>query len=94
MMLAPKPAPKPIIQGFSGVVRPGEMLLVLAKPGSGASTFLRALTNQPRAYTNIEGDISYAGLPFELARERYRGEILYNDEGKQNSSDDDSWFIN
>ncbi|KAF8247515.1 hypothetical protein K440DRAFT_550851 [Wilcoxina mikolae CBS 423.85] len=80
MMLAPKPPPKAIIQGFSGVVRPGEMLLVLAKPGSGASTFLRALTNQPRAYTKIEGDVGYARLPFELARGQYRGEILYNDE--------------
>ena len=81
MMLAKMPEPKPIIQGFSGVVRPGEMLLVLGKPGSGSSTFLRALTNQPRGYTRIDGDIDYAGMPFELALGKYRGEILYNDEG-------------
>jgi len=81
MALAPAPQPRPIIQGFSGVVRPGEMLLVLGKPGSGASTFLRALTNQPRAFTRIDGEINYAGLPFELARGQFRGEILYNGEG-------------
>lgn len=82
MMRAPLPEAKPIIQGFSGVVRPGEMLLVLGKPGSGASTLLRALTNQPRSFTAITGDVSYGGLPYELARGKYRGEILYNDEGK------------
>ena len=82
MMLGPKPEMMPIIQGFSGVVRPGEMLLVLGKPGSGASTFLRALTNHPRAFTAIPGDVSYAGLPYELAKGKYRGEILYNDEGR------------
>ena len=79
--LAPAPQAKPIIQGFNGVVKPGEMLLVLGKPGSGASTFLRALTNQLRAYTKIDGDVNYAGLPFELALGQFRGEILYNDEG-------------
>jgi ATP-binding cassette subfamily G (WHITE) protein 2 (SNQ2) len=81
-ILAPAPEPRPIIQGFSGVVKPGEMLLVLGKPGSGASTFLRALTNQLRAFTKVDGDVNYAGLPFELALGKYRGEILYNDEGE------------
>ncbi|CAZ83268.1 unnamed protein product [Tuber melanosporum] len=71
---------KYIIQGFSGVVRPGEMLLVLGRPGSGTSTFLRALTNQKREFTRIEGDIHYSGVPFELAEGRYRGEILFNSE--------------
>ncbi|KAF3906004.1 hypothetical protein ABW21_db0204491 [Orbilia brochopaga] len=71
---------KPIIQGFNGVVKPKEMLLVLGKPGSGSSTFLRALTNQPRPFTAINGDVHYSGVPFELAKGRYRGEILFNDE--------------
>jgi ATP-binding cassette subfamily G (WHITE) protein 2 (SNQ2) len=76
-----KPQPKKIIHDFSGVVKPGEMLLVLGKPGSGSSTFLRALTNQPREATFIEGKVHYSGLSFELAKGKYRGEILYNDEG-------------
>jgi ATP-binding cassette subfamily G (WHITE) protein 2 (SNQ2) len=81
-LFTPIPEAKPIIQGFSGVVKPGEMLLVLGKPGSGTSTFLRALTNRRRDFTKIDGDISYAGLPFDLALGKYRGEILYNDEGE------------
>lgn len=78
----PKPTIKNIISGFSGVVKPGEMLLVLGRPGSGSSTFLRALTNQRRDFTAIHGDVDYSGLGFEVAKHRYRGEILYNDEGK------------
>ncbi|KAF3911675.1 hypothetical protein AA313_de0202906 [Arthrobotrys entomopaga] len=75
-----KPRSRAIIQGFSGVVKPKEMLLVLGKPGSGSSTFLRALTNQRRPFTSIGGTIHYSGLPFELAKGQYRGEIMFNDE--------------
>ncbi|EPS44069.1 hypothetical protein H072_1970 [Dactylellina haptotyla CBS 200.50] len=75
-----KPESRAIIQGFNGVVKPKEMLLVLGRPGSGSSTFLRALTNQRRPFTSIGGEIHYSGLPFELAKGQYRGEILFNDE--------------
>jgi len=75
-----KPPSRAIIQGFNGVVKPKEMLLVLGKPGSGSSTFLRALTNQRRPYTSIGGTIHYSGIPFELAKGKYRGEIMFNDE--------------
>ncbi|KAF3941557.1 hypothetical protein ABW19_dt0205188 [Dactylella cylindrospora] len=75
-----KPEVKAIIQGFNGVVKPKEMLLVLGKPGSGSSTFLRALTNQRRPFTSVDGTVHYSGVPFELAKGRYRGEILFNDE--------------
>ena len=33
-----------ILQKFEGVVNPGEMLLVLGKPGSGCTTFLKTLS--------------------------------------------------
>lgn len=80
-VLGKKPEVKHIIQGFSGVVKPGEMLLVLGRPGSGTSTFLRALTNQQREFTSITGNINYSGIPFEEAKGRYRGEIMFNGEG-------------
>lgn len=80
-MFREKPESKNIIQGFYGVVKPGEMLLVLGRPGSGTSTFLRALTNQPRDFTTITGNVHYSGIPFEEAKGRYRGEIMFNSEG-------------
>lgn len=76
-----KPTVKNILHDFSGVVKPGEMLLVLGNPGSGSSTFLRALTNQRRDFTAIKGDVDYSGLGFETAKRQFRGEILYNTEG-------------
>jgi ATP-binding cassette subfamily G (WHITE) protein 2 (PDR) len=37
---------KPILQGLDGIVQKGELLLVLGRPGSGCSTFLKTITGQ------------------------------------------------
>jgi ABC-type multidrug transport system fused ATPase/permease subunit len=37
---------KTILQGLDGVVQKGELLLVLGRPGSGCSTFLKTITGQ------------------------------------------------
>jgi ABC-type uncharacterized transport system fused permease/ATPase subunit len=41
-----KPALKPILDSSSGCVKPGEMLLVLGRPGSGCTTLLKMLANK------------------------------------------------
>ncbi|KAJ5287464.1 CDR ABC transporter [Penicillium angulare] len=41
-----KPELRAILDGFTGCVRPGEMLLVLGRPGSGCSSFLKVIGNQ------------------------------------------------
>lgn len=41
-----KQEPKTIISDFNGLVRSGEMLLVLGRPGSGCSTFLKSLCGE------------------------------------------------
>lgn len=40
---------KPILQGLDGIVQKGELLLVLGRPGSGCSTFLKTITGQMRS---------------------------------------------
>jgi len=35
-----------ILKNFRGVAKPGEMVLVLGKPGSGCTTFLKVIANQ------------------------------------------------
>ncbi|KAJ1967304.1 ATP-binding cassette transporter snq2, partial [Dispira parvispora] len=71
---------KQIIHNVQGYCRPGEMLLVLGKPGAGCSTLLRVLGNQRKTYTEITGDVSYGGItPKELHR-HYKGEVVYNSE--------------
>lgn len=41
-----KPGLKTILDASSGCVRPGEMLLVLGRPGSGCTTLLKMLANK------------------------------------------------
>ncbi|KAF8888618.1 pleiotropic drug resistance ABC transporter [Infundibulicybe gibba] len=71
------PPLRSILAGFEGVVRPGEMLLVLGRPGSGCSTFLKTLANQTAEYYSVTGDINYDSLsPAEIAK-HYRGDVQY-----------------
>ncbi|RXW18211.1 hypothetical protein EST38_g7644 [Candolleomyces aberdarensis] len=66
-----------ILSGFEGVVRPGEMLLVLGRPGSGCSTFLKVLANQRSSFHSVEGEVFYDSItPTELAK-HYRGDVQY-----------------
>lgn len=71
---------KTLIHGFNGCVRDGEMMLVLGRPGSGCSTFLKAVTNNRESYAEVTGDVSYGGLSAEKQRKMYRGEVVYNQE--------------
>ncbi|KAI5305923.1 5'-3' exoribonuclease 2 [Ascosphaera pollenicola] len=69
-----------ILEGFKGLARPGEMVLVLGRPGSGCTTFLKIMANQRMGYTGVQGDVVYG--PFDAATfgKRYRGEAVYNPE--------------
>lgn len=69
-----------ILDDFTGSIRPGEMLLVLGRPGSGCSTFLKVLANQRFGYVSVDGDVSYGGTDAKTMGKNYRGEIVYNPE--------------
>ncbi|KAL1743665.1 ABC-2 type transporter-domain-containing protein [Schizophyllum fasciatum] len=71
------PPTRQILSGFEGVIRPGEMVLVLGRPGAGCSTFLKTLANQRDEYHSIDGRVDYDSLtPDEIAK-HYRGDVLY-----------------
>ncbi|KAI0884215.1 ABC-2 type transporter-domain-containing protein [Annulohypoxylon maeteangense] len=69
-----------LINDFTGCVRDGEMMLVLGRPGSGCSTFLKAVSNNTESFAAIEGEISYGGIPSGKQKQMYRGEVNYNPE--------------
>ncbi|KAI0506555.1 ABC-2 type transporter-domain-containing protein [Xylaria bambusicola] len=75
-----KPPTRTLIHDFTGCVRDGEMMLVLGRPGSGCSTFLKAITNNRESYAAVEGDVSYGGIPAKRQKKMYRGEVNYNPE--------------
>ncbi|KAI5918408.1 ABC-2 type transporter-domain-containing protein [Camillea tinctor] len=74
-------APKKILHGFNGLVRSGELLIVLGRPGSGCSTLLKALCGELHGLRIHEKSvIHYKGIPQQEMVEEFRGEMTYNQE--------------
>ncbi|KAF9224734.1 pleiotropic drug resistance ABC transporter [Gyrodon lividus] len=71
------PPLRDILSGFEGVVIPGEMLLVLGRPGSGCSTLLKIIANQRSEYHGVHGDVHYDSFTPEDIAKRYRGDVIY-----------------
>ena len=87
------PPIRDIINDFEGVVKPGEMLrelctvvvhsslfhlsVVLGRPGSGCSTFLKTLSNKRDEFHGIHGDVHYGSLLPEEVTKHFRGDVTY-----------------
>ncbi|OCK82353.1 ABC-transporter [Lepidopterella palustris CBS 459.81] len=70
-----------ILNGFDGVVKSGETLLVLGRPGSGCSTFLKTLAGELHGLKIDEDSVvHYNGIPQEEMIREHKGEIVYNSE--------------
>ncbi|OJJ43750.1 hypothetical protein ASPZODRAFT_73386 [Penicilliopsis zonata CBS 506.65] len=78
-----QPPVRDLIHDFSGIVREGEMMLVLGRPGAGCSTFLKAIANDRLTFAAVEGTVSYGGIPAEEQHKHFRGEVNYNPEDDQ-----------
>ncbi|KAI5467615.1 ABC-2 type transporter-domain-containing protein [Mariannaea sp. PMI_226] len=73
-----------ILRDVEGVLHSGEMLAVLGPPGSGCSTFLKAIAGDTHGFHIDEGaELNYSGIhPTEL-RTAFRGEAIYTAEVDQ-----------
>jgi ATP-binding cassette subfamily G (WHITE) protein 2 (SNQ2) len=69
-----------IIRDFSGTVRDGEIMLVLGRPGSGCSTFLKAIANHRQDFAQVDGEVFYGGISAEQLQRHFRGEAAYCEE--------------
>ncbi|KAJ5955225.1 hypothetical protein N7501_009504 [Penicillium viridicatum] len=69
-----------ILEGFRGLTRPGEMVLVLGRPGSGCTSFLKVIANQRFGYTGVDGEVLYGPFDSDSFSKRFRGEAVYNQE--------------
>ncbi|KAJ7512027.1 ABC-2 type transporter-domain-containing protein [Mycena galericulata] len=70
-----------ILRDFDGLLKSGELLVVLGRPGSGCSTFLKTIAGQTHGFTVDESsDIQYQGIPKEIMHRDFRGEVIYNAE--------------
>ncbi|KAL0260144.1 hypothetical protein SLS55_005890 [Diplodia seriata] len=70
---------KTIIDNSHGCVKPGEMLLVLGRPGAGCTSLLSLLSNRRLGYAEITGDVKFGSMDHKAAKD-YRGQIVMNTE--------------
>lgn len=68
-----------ILDNTHGCVKPGEMLLVLGRPGSGCTTLLKMLANHREGYAEVTGDVKFGNMDHKEAQ-KYRGQIVMNTE--------------
>ncbi|KAJ3307835.1 hypothetical protein HDU76_004330, partial [Blyttiomyces sp. JEL0837] len=71
---------KELLHGITGSIKPGELVLVIGRPGSGCSTLLRTLSNRTLSFKEIKGTISFGGFTPDEIHEKYRGEVVYAEE--------------
>lgn len=73
--------PTKILNNLNGVVKRGEMLLVLGRPGSGCTTFLKSITGHLQGLTKTpESIITYDGIRQEVFTKSFPGRAVYNQE--------------
>ncbi|XMA17261.1 hypothetical protein WAI453_010052 [Rhynchosporium graminicola] len=70
-----------ILRDFDGLVRSGEMLVVLGRPGSGCSTLLKTISGETDGYYIDEKSyINYQGISVQQMHNDFRGECIYQAE--------------
>ncbi|RAH84602.1 ABC transporter-like protein [Aspergillus japonicus CBS 114.51] len=69
-----------LIRDVSGVIFPGESMLVLGRPGAGCTTLLKTLANSHGSFVEVQGQLQYAALSKEEMARRYRSETVYASE--------------
>lgn len=70
-----------ILRNFDGVVKTGEMLVVLGPPGSGCSTFLKTIAGETNGiHVDKSTYLNYQGISPEEMHSHHRGESIYTAE--------------
>ncbi|KAK0628794.1 ABC-2 type transporter-domain-containing protein [Bombardia bombarda] len=70
-----------ILRDFDGVVRKGEMLVVLGPPGSGCSTFLKTIAGDYNGiFVDDKSYFNYQGMTAKEMHNHHRGEAIYTAE--------------
>ncbi|KAF2119900.1 pleiotropic drug resistance protein, ABC superfamily [Lophiotrema nucula] len=73
-----KKSKPPILRDFSGSVCSGEMLLVLGRPGSGCSTFLKSLAGETSGLEIDDvSNINYDGMTYPQMHQMFKGDCVY-----------------
>lgn len=69
-----------LLKDFSGVVQSGEMMLVVGRPGSGCTTFLKAVAGLHEGYAGVDGKVYYGNMDTAKSLRPYKSEVIFNSE--------------
>jgi hypothetical protein len=70
-----------ILHQFDGLIRPGEMCVVLGPPGSGCSTFLKTISGHTNGlHVNPSSYFNYQGISAKEMSSAHRGDYIYTAE--------------
>ncbi|OQE41771.1 hypothetical protein PENCOP_c004G06469 [Penicillium coprophilum] len=69
-----------IVQGVSGVVFPGETMLVLGRPGAGCTTVLKIIANNRESFQAVTGKVTYGGISAREMAQMFKSEVIYSSE--------------
>ncbi|KAK6503559.1 hypothetical protein TWF481_008573 [Arthrobotrys musiformis] len=70
-----------ILRDFEGLVKSSELCVVLGRPGSGCSTFLKTIAGDTYGYyLSDDTVINYQGIPMDKMHKVFRGEVIYQAE--------------
>ncbi|KAK0112331.1 hypothetical protein ONS96_001579 [Cadophora gregata f. sp. sojae] len=70
-----------ILRDFDGLVKSGEMLVVLGPPGSGCSTLLKTIAGEIHGIYVADGsELNYQGISAKDMKSQFRGEAIYTAE--------------
>ncbi|KAF7559139.1 hypothetical protein G7046_g5028 [Stylonectria norvegica] len=76
-----KKEPKQILRNFDGLIKSGELLIVLGRPGSGCSTLLKTICGELHGLSvGRDSSIHYNGIPQKQMKKEFKGEAIYNQE--------------
>ncbi|KAL4877859.1 ABC-2 type transporter-domain-containing protein [Aspergillus karnatakaensis] len=74
-----KPPETTIISEMTGQVRPGEMMLVVGRPGAGCTSLLKILANDRDGFDKVNGSVNYGAMDYKEA-ESFRQQLMFNSE--------------
>ena len=73
--------PRHILKDFNGLVKSGELLVVLGRPGAGCSTLLKTLTGETYGLqADQDSIVHYNGIEQSQMMKEFKGEVIYNQE--------------
>ncbi|ODQ78009.1 hypothetical protein BABINDRAFT_172476 [Babjeviella inositovora NRRL Y-12698] len=67
-----------ILKPMDGIIKPGEVTVVLGRPGAGCTTLLKTIASQTYGFhIDKESQITYDGLTPDDIQKHYRGDVVY-----------------